>query len=240
MEVLYAWTKLLSSQAFHFTAFPGRLGLELAEEVREGVAEAREEVREEVAEAREDWDYFKSREYRGLALQLRKVHKRYTSMKNSLAGRDEIREKGMFLVDEQFPERLRRIVKDMGVNDGRDRTGLKRRLHEDEERDELGEELEKPVTKKNKIKRGRGRPRGSRGTRPNRPRTRPSRPRGTRPGESVGRIARGGGRDLAEQGVLESGRNGRGGGRGRGRGRYRRSRGQSRMMGHHGAGLEWS
>ena len=41
MEVLYAWTKLLSSQAFHFTAFPGRLGLELAEEVREGVAEAR-------------------------------------------------------------------------------------------------------------------------------------------------------------------------------------------------------
>ena len=134
-DVMYAWCKLVTSHAFHYTACPGQMGLEVAQQM-----EQREVAERGFVSSRED--YFKSKEYLGLIKKLGKAHGQYSAMKTSLASSRRPEDRGLFLADQVFPDTLRKLSKRKeqvqegggeGGTIGRKRRELKDRAFTDEE-----------------------------------------------------------------------------------------------------------
>ena len=125
----------MTSHAFHYTACPGQMGLEVAQQL-----EQREVAERGFVSSRED--YFKSKEYLGLIKKLGKAHGQYSAMKNSLASSRRTEDRGLFLADQVFPDTLRELSKRKeqvqdgggeGGTIGRKRRELKDRAFTDEE-----------------------------------------------------------------------------------------------------------
>ena len=103
-DVLYAWCKLLTEHAFHYTACGSQMGLEVAQQM-----EVREAAEKGITGGRDE--YFRSKEYLGLMKKLGRAHAKYTSMKNSLASSKTPSDQSLFLADPVFPVTLRKLVR---------------------------------------------------------------------------------------------------------------------------------
>ena len=103
-DVLYAWCKLLTEHAFHYTACPSQMGLEVAQQM-----EVREAAEKGIIGGRDE--YFRSKEYLGLMKKLGRAHAKYTGMKNSLASAKTAGDQSLFLADPVFPATLRKLVR---------------------------------------------------------------------------------------------------------------------------------
>ena len=103
-DVLYAWCKLLTEHAFHYTACVSQMGLEVAQQM-----EARETAEKSVSGGRDE--YFKSKEYSMLMKKLGRAHAKYTSMKNSLVDCKTPGEQSLFLADPVFPSSLKKLLR---------------------------------------------------------------------------------------------------------------------------------
>ena len=103
-DVLYAWCKLLTEHAFHYTACESQMGLEVAQQM-----EAREKAEKGITGGRDE--YFKSKEYMGLMKKLGRAHAKYTGMKNSLTSSNSGEDRSLFLADSVFPATLRKLVR---------------------------------------------------------------------------------------------------------------------------------
>ena len=126
-DVLYAWCKLLTEHAFHYTACVSQMGLEVAQQM-----EARETAEKSVSGGRDE--YFKSKEYSMLMKKLGRAHAKYTSMKNSLVDCKTPGEQSLFLADPVFPSSLKKLLRskqDKKKEDDSGAIGRKRRALKD-------------------------------------------------------------------------------------------------------------
>jgi len=150
-DVRYAWCKLFTSHAFHYTAHPVQLGLEVALQMEQ--REAAERNREPEKE-----NYFRSKEYLGLMKKLNKAHTKYANLKNNLASPSNPGDTSLYLTDSSFPVTLRKMVGSTGEGKkqeknkneiGDKRRGLKYKFYEGVGEDEAAALLEnKKKTKK--------------------------------------------------------------------------------------------
>jgi len=170
-DVTFAWCRLVTGHAFHYTAAAGWMGLEVAQQLEQ------REAGERSSQGARD-DYFTSKEYTGLIRKLGKAHAKYTEMKSSLAPPSD---RGLFLADSSFPTTVRKVAKrrrapevEEGTSSiGRKRRELKERAYGEEqvverrkvENDEEDEWQLAPSTGQGRRGRGRGRGKGARGAR---------------------------------------------------------------------------
>ena len=101
-DVLYAWSKLFTSHAFHYVACQGQMGLEVALQMEQ------KEVEERNTSGSKE-EYFKSKEFLGLMKKMGKAHSKYVSMKTSLASSNVETEKSLFLTDQTFPQTVKQV-----------------------------------------------------------------------------------------------------------------------------------
>ena len=101
-DVLYAWSKLFTSHAFHYVACQSEMGLEVALQM-----EARDVAERNNVGAKEE--YFKSKEFTSLMKTMGKAHSKYVSMKNSLASSNVKANTGLFLTDQNFPQTVSQV-----------------------------------------------------------------------------------------------------------------------------------
>merc|ERR1711874_526998 len=78
-------------------------------------------------------EYFKSKEFYGLMKGMRKIHSRYTRMKESLSNPGDETEKSLYFTDANLPETIKEIIEpkeeppEGGLYTDRDGIGSKRR-----------------------------------------------------------------------------------------------------------------
>ena len=109
-DVMFAWSKLFTTHAFHYVACQSQMGLEVALQMEQ------KEV-EEKSNSGSKEDYFKSKEFLGLMKKMGKAHSKYVSMKTSLASSNVEADKSLFLTDQNFPK----TVKQVGEQEDRER-----------------------------------------------------------------------------------------------------------------------
>jgi len=124
-DVVYAWTKLFTSHAFHYSAMPTQMGLEMAVQL-----EQRKKMDHSSRGAQNE--YFNSQEFSGLMKGLRRKHNKYIKMKAALANPSDKAEKGLFLVDGNLPESIKlsiepRESEEIKLHKDTEGIGLKRR-----------------------------------------------------------------------------------------------------------------
>jgi len=125
-DVLYAWSKLFTSHAFHYVACQGQMGLEVALQM-----EQREVEKRNTSGSKEE--YFKSKEFLGLMKKMGKAHSKYVSMKTSLASSNIETDKSLFLTDQTFPQTVRHVgeqenkKREEAIRSGNSAIGEKRR-----------------------------------------------------------------------------------------------------------------
>merc|ERR1719452_285597 len=102
-DVLYAWSKLFTSHAFHFVACEGQMGLEVALQM-----EQREVAEKSSFRSKED--YFHNKEFMMLMKKMDKAHSKYVSMKSNLASSKVKADSSLFLTDQTFPQTVRQVV----------------------------------------------------------------------------------------------------------------------------------
>lgn len=103
-DVVYAWCKLFDDHAFHFTALPTQMGLEMAIQL-----EQRKRMENLNSRGTQN-EYFKSKEFYGMMKGMRKIHSKYTRMKESLSNaRDEI-DQNLYYIDANLPETIKEII----------------------------------------------------------------------------------------------------------------------------------
>jgi len=101
-DVLYAWSKLFTSHAFHYVACQSQMGLEVALQMEQ------KEVEEKNTSGNRE-DYFKSKEFLGVMKKMGKAHSKYMSMKTSLAESTGESDKSLFLTDANFPKTIKQL-----------------------------------------------------------------------------------------------------------------------------------
>jgi len=172
-DVLYAWSKLFTSHAFHFVACEGQMGLEVALQM-----EQREVAEKSTFGSKED--YFNNKEFMGLVKKMGKAHSKYVSMKTSLANSKVKADSSLFLTDQTFPQTVRQAVQQVNKEKeeatnavdsaiGNKRRGIKYKFYGGGEDASVEQEVEKregnewtPVVSFSKRKKGgsRGREKG--------------------------------------------------------------------------------
>ena len=126
-DVVYAWSKLFNSHAFHYTAMPTQMGLEMAIQL-----EQRKNM-ENLSSRGVQNEYFSSREFSGLMKGLRSQHNKYTKMKIALADPNNLQEKSLFLIDSNLLESVKQTIEpkesqeQQKLHKDSDGIGLKRR-----------------------------------------------------------------------------------------------------------------
>ena len=123
-DVVYAWSKLFTSHAFHFTALPTQMGLEMAVQL--------EQKKRMESPAAAQLEYFSSKEYLRLMKVLKKSHNKYTKMKSSLADPSNSIDKSLFFIDGSLPLSIKETVEPREPEEQRLKTdaegiGIKRR-----------------------------------------------------------------------------------------------------------------
>ena len=103
-DVVYAWSKLFNEHAFHFTALPTQMGLEMAIQLEQ--KKRMENLNSRGAQN----EYFKSKEFYGLMKGMRKIHSKYTRLKGSLSNAEDETEKSLYFIDPNLPESLKEII----------------------------------------------------------------------------------------------------------------------------------
>ena len=103
-DVVYAWCKLFNEHAFHFTAISTQMGLEMAIQL-----EQRKRM-ENLNSRGVQSEYFKSKEFHGMMKGMRKIHSRYTRMKESLSNAGDETEKSLYFIDPNLPETIKEII----------------------------------------------------------------------------------------------------------------------------------
>jgi len=174
-DVLYAWSKLFTSHAFHYVACQSQMGLEVALQMEQ------KQVEEKTTSGTKE-NYFTSKEFLGVMKKMGKAHSKYMSMKTNLAKSSGEDEKSLFLTDASFPKIIKQLceqedkkreeMKPVTTSTiGATRRGLKYKFYGGNE-DDAGNEEEKrvpvadewaPVQSFSKRGRGRGRGKRSRG-----------------------------------------------------------------------------
>ena len=101
-DVLYAWSKLFTSHAFHYVACQSQMGLEVALQMEQ------KEVEEKNTSGNKE-DYFKSKEFLGVMKKMGKAHSKYMSMKTNLAKSKGESDKSLFLTDANFPKTIKEL-----------------------------------------------------------------------------------------------------------------------------------
>ena len=126
-DVVYAWSKLFNEHAFHFTSLPTQMGLEMAIQL-----EQRKRMENLNSRGAQN-EYFKSKEFYGLMKGMRKIHSRYTRMKESLSNPGDETEKSLYFIDANLPESIKEIIEpkeeppEGGLYTDREGIGSKRR-----------------------------------------------------------------------------------------------------------------
>lgn len=126
-DVVYAWSKLFNQHAFHFTALPTQMGLEMAIQL-----EQKKRMENQNSRGAQN-EYFKSKEFNGLLKGMRKIHSKYTRLKGSLSNAEDETEKSLYFIDPNLPESIKEIIEPKGeppeeaLYTDRDGIGSKRR-----------------------------------------------------------------------------------------------------------------
>ena len=126
-DVVYAWSKLFNSHAFHYTAVPTQMGLEMAIQLEQ------KKNMENLSSVGAQNEYCNSREFSGLMKGLRSNHNKYTKMKMALADPNNLAEKSLFLIDGNLLENIKQSIEpkesreEQKLLKNSDAIGLKRR-----------------------------------------------------------------------------------------------------------------
>jgi len=102
-DVQYAWSKLISSHAFHYVASQSQMGLEAAL-----LMEQKELSRLNYEKERANDDYFQSKEFTSMMKKAEKAQAKYVAIKNKLASPQVQADSSLFLTDPNFPETIRK------------------------------------------------------------------------------------------------------------------------------------
>ena len=103
-DVVYAWSKLFTSHAFHYTAMPTQMGIEMAIQLEQ------KKKSENLSSRGVQSEYFTSREFSGQMKNLRKSHSKYTRMKLALANPTDPIEKSLFFIDKNLLENINQSI----------------------------------------------------------------------------------------------------------------------------------
>ena len=101
-DVMFAWSKLFTSNALHYVAISNPMGIEVAYQ-----AEVRENADKGAAAASQD--YFGSKEFESLMNKVSKAHTKYVTMKQSLADKNNKSDASLFFIDEEFPKTIQQL-----------------------------------------------------------------------------------------------------------------------------------
>jgi len=106
-DVLYAWSKLFTSHAFHYVACQNQMGLEVALQMEQKEVEGR-------SSAGNKEDYFKSKEFLGVMKKMSKAHSKYINLKANLSNSTAEVDKSLFLTDPDFPKKVKQLGEQKG------------------------------------------------------------------------------------------------------------------------------
>ena len=102
-DVMYAWSKLFTSHAFHYAACHTQMGIEMA-------YQAEQRDHSDKFGANSCQDYFKSKEFVQMMNKVGKSHSKYVEMKKRLADNNDPEDSSLFMIDSDFVTSLKKCA----------------------------------------------------------------------------------------------------------------------------------
>lgn len=103
-DILYAWNKLILSNAFHYSVVGEQMGIEVAKTLERKEDQSNSSVQPSN-------QYFKSKEFRNMMRRLTKAHDNYVKVKNAFT-QDSVSGHSLNLMDVDLIKNIEELIKD--------------------------------------------------------------------------------------------------------------------------------